>query len=92
MKAPKIADLKKDEVGTKNLRRQMAKAGKVKITINLDSDLLKALREMAHRKGAPYQSLINRLLREVALGAKAVDESRLDRLERQVDLLKRKLG
>jgi predicted DNA binding CopG/RHH family protein len=92
MKQPKISDMKIDKIGTGRMRDEMAAAKKVKITINLDSDLLELLREMANDRGAPYQTLINRLLRQVAMGKKSLDESRLDKLERELALLRKKVA
>ncbi|MBS1985320.1 MAG: BrnA antitoxin family protein [Bdellovibrionales bacterium] len=92
MKQPKMSDLKVDVVGTRRMRKQMAKAKKVKITINLDSDLLEVLREMAEERGAPYQSLINRILRQVAMERKTLEDTRLEKLERELALLKKKIA
>ncbi len=92
MKQPKMSDLKVDVVGTRRMRKQMAKAKKVKITINLDSDLLEVLRKMADERGAPYQSLINRILRQVAMERRTLEDTRLEKLERELALLKKKIA
>ncbi len=92
MKQPKMSDMKIDKVGTRRMRAEMAKAKKVKITINLDSDLLGVLRQMAAERGAPYQSLINRILRQVAMEKKSIDDSRLEKIERELALLKKKIA
>ncbi len=89
MKQPKISDMKVDLKGTKTIRSMMAKAKKIKITINVDEDLLVELRKMANSSGVPYQSLLNRVLKE-ALSLKRDEGSRLDRLEREVERLKKK--
>ena len=39
-------------------------SGKIKITINIDQDILGILREEAANTGIPYQRLINQLLRK----------------------------
>jgi len=64
--------------------------GKIKITINLDQDLLGVLRTEAARTGVPYQRLINQMLRKAVQQERSM-ESRLDRLEKRVNKLKRKL-
>jgi uncharacterized protein (DUF4415 family) len=64
---------------------------KIKITINIDQDILAALRAEAARTGVPYQRRINQLLRQ-ALQKDNEMESRLERLERKFTKLKRKLG
>ncbi|OGQ07253.1 MAG: hypothetical protein A3G32_04570 [Deltaproteobacteria bacterium RIFCSPLOWO2_12_FULL_40_28] len=90
MKQPKIDDLKIDQRGTKCLRAQMLKTHKIKITINLDSDLLSSVRKIAAQRGSPYQTFINHILRE-ALANKKDQENRLDLLEKELNLIKKKL-
>ena len=93
MKQPKIKDLKIDLKGTKNVRSRMAKAKKIKITINIDEDLLEALKLRSDESGVPYQVLLNRLLRASISGQMhGAEQSRLDRLEKDVATLKRKLS
>ncbi|MCB0323762.1 MAG: BrnA antitoxin family protein [Bdellovibrionales bacterium] len=46
------------------------KHARVKVTINLDGDIVAHFKEQAKCEGIPYQSLINRTLREFMLGAK----------------------
>ncbi len=91
MKEPKLRDLKIDWEGTKRMRRLAARSHKIKITINLDADILSQIRKMASKGGTPYQSYLNWLLRETVT-QKASDEDRLDRLEREVALIKKKLA
>ena len=91
MKQPKLSDLKVDVKGTKAIRKMMTKPKKVKITINVDEELLQELRNMAESSGTPYQSLLNKVLKE-ALVSKADEGSRLDRLEREIERLKKKLA
>lgn len=93
MKQPKIKDLKIDLKGTQTLRTRMAKAKKIKITINIDEDLLTALKLRSDDSGIPYQVLLNKLLRssiEKSIPNKA--QSRLDRLEKEVAKLKRSIS
>lgn len=90
MKQPKLSDLKIDKKGTRQLRAQMAKIKKVKITINLDSDLIASVKETAAETGAPYQTYINRILRET-FSRKVTQEKRLNRLEKEVAQIKKQL-
>ena len=78
-----------DRKGTKKMRAEAAKTRKVKITINIDQDSLEALRDQAGKSGASYQKLLNQVLKE---GLKKRDsaEARLDRIERELEQLKRK--
>lgn len=91
MKQPKLSDLKVDTKGTKAIRKLMTKSKKVKITINVDEDLLQELRRMAESMGTPYQTLLNKVLKDAVL-SKIEDGSRLDRLERELERLKKKLA
>jgi predicted DNA binding CopG/RHH family protein len=91
MKQPKIDNLKVDKKGTQVMQKIMAKAKKIKITINVDEDLLFELRQLAESSGTPYQSLLNRVLRD-AIAVKKEEGSRLDRLEREIERLKKKLS
>jgi len=86
-----MANIRIDNVGTKAIRSKMSQSKKIKITINLDADILSLIRELAEETGVPYQKLVNRTLREHF--TKRIDEeSRLDALEREVKALKRKLS
>ena len=91
MKQPKINDLKIDTKGTKAIRKMMAKSKKVKITINVDEDILIEIRQMAETMGTPYQTLLNKVLKD-AVKLKADEGSRLDRLEQEIERLKKKLA
>lgn len=91
MKQPKLSELKIDTKGTKALRKMMTKAKKIKITVNVDEDLLTELKQMAEETGTPYQSLLNKVLKDAVMGKKA-EGSRLDRLEREVERLKKKIS
>jgi predicted DNA binding CopG/RHH family protein len=91
MKHPKLSDMKIDVPGTKSMRSKVAKSKKIKITINIDDDLLASLRGKSEKTGIPYQSLLNRLLRD-AVNKFSDEESRLDKLEREVKDLKKRLS
>lgn len=91
MKQPKLSDLKIDTKGTKAMRKMMAKAKKIKITVNVDEDILVELKHMAEETGTPYQSLLNRVLKDAVM-TKKDEGSRLDRLEREVERLKKKIS
>ena len=43
---------------------------RVKITINLDGDVINHFKQIAKQEGRPYQSLINQVLREHILGSR----------------------
>lgn len=90
MTEPKLGNLKVDVAETAKIRRSLKKQKSVKITINLDADSLKTLKKEASASGVPYQRLLNRLLKE-SLTSKRATESRIDRLERELREVKRKL-
>jgi len=58
------------------------RAGKTRITIMLDDDVLAAFRQRAGEQGVGYQTLINMALREY-LGKRPVDEDTLRRILRE---------
>ncbi len=91
MKQPKLNNLKIDQNGTKVIRTKMTKSKKIKITINIDEDLLYSLRNDAEKAGIPYQSFINRLLR-TSFNQSKINESRLDKLEREIKKINKKLS
>ena len=90
MKEPRLTDLEVDEKATRQMHRAMATAKSVKITINIDKDNLDVLRIKAADTGIPYQTLLNRFLKK-ALQSEAETESRLDRLEKEVNRLKNRI-
>ena len=67
----------------------MAQSSKVKITINFDADILGEIKKMANDMGAPYQTLLNKIVKD-SLKRKKAEESRLDRLEKEIKALKKK--
>ena len=88
MREPRLNELVIDGKGTRQIRRKMAVARSVKITINIDKSSLDILRAKAAQTGVPYQRLLNQFLNR-ALQNDAQTESRLDRLEREVTRLKK---
>ena len=58
------------------------RAGKTRITIVLDEDVLESFRRRAEEQGIDYQTLINLALRE-HLGRRPVDEETLRRILRE---------
>lgn len=91
MKKPKVSDLKIDASETARIRKMAAKVKAVKITINIDAGNLATLKKEAERTGIPYQRLLNQVLKE-ALGDRESSDARLEKLEREVALMKRKLA
>ena len=91
MKQPKLDDMKIDSKGTRAMRAKLAKTQKVKITINVDKESLVLLRKMSDSSGIPYQRLLNRVLKE-GLSHRRSSESRIERVEREIELLKGKLA
>ena len=88
MKEPRIADLEFDTRGTRQVRKMAARKTAIKITINIDSEALAILRAQSAKTGIPYQRLLNQVLKR-ALRKETETESRLDRLERELNRLKR---
>ena len=91
MKQPKMSDLKIDRKGTKELKTQIAKSKKIKITINIDEDSVSHLKKMSGKTGVPYQTLLNQILQE-GLEKQKATESQMDRLEREIEKLKKKVA
>ena len=88
MKEPRLNDSVIDDKETQQIRRKMAVARSVKITINIDKGSLDILRAKAAETGMPYQRLLNQFLNR-ALQNDAQTESRLDRLEKEITRLKK---
>lgn len=91
MKQPKMNDLVIDHKGTKRMRADLSKAKKIKITINIDQDSLESLKELSGKTGAPYQKLLNQILKE-GLSKRDVSESRLERIEKELERLRKKIA
>jgi predicted DNA binding CopG/RHH family protein len=91
MLQPKLKDIRVDKAGTDKIRLMMAGAEKIKITINLDADILATVRGLSQSSGIPYQTLINRVLRE-ALSKREEQDDRLSRIEKELSKLKKQVG
>ncbi len=91
MRKPSLKSLKIDLSETKNIRESMSRQKSVKITININAETLSKLRAMADKSGVPYQRLINRTLIE-SLHSKSSSDSRLERLEKEIKVLKKKIA
>lgn len=91
MKKPNIKNLKFDGKETKRIRSEMAKQKSIKITINIDFETLKKLKLTAAKTGIPYQRLLNRTLQE-SLSENQESEDRLDRIEKEIKLLKKRIA
>ena len=91
MRKPSLKSLKTNTTETSNIRKSMARQKSVKITININAETLSKLRAMADQSGIPYQRLINRTLTE-SLHGKSSSESRLERIEKELKDLKKKIA
>lgn len=91
MKQPKLSEMILDKKGTKRMRTKASKTNKVKITINIDLENIESLKALALKSGASYQKLLNQILTE-GLSRKLDSESRLDRLEKELEKLRKKLA
>ena len=91
MKPPKLKDVTIDLKGSARIRARAGKAKKIKITVNIDADVLGAIKERSEVTGVPYQSLLNRMLRTAIQESRSDNTNRLDRLERELAAIKKKL-
>ena len=93
MKIPKLKDLAYDRESALKIH-EMAKSKKVKITINIDLDNLQKVKKIAEKNGASYQKLINQLLGQaLRMGANLnFSIERIERLEKEVEKLKKKIA
>lgn len=92
MKKPTIADLNVDVRGTRRMREAAMRGRKsIKITINIDAESLGQLKALSTESGVPYQRLLNEVLRQ-GLSKRSTISARLDRLEKDVTRLKKKLA
>ena len=89
MKQPKLSDLLIDHAGTRNLRSQLKKTKKIKITIHIDAVSSDSKRKRGGRTALPYQRILTQLLNENS-NEKAA--SRLDRIEKELKKLKRHIA
>ena len=91
MEKPSIKNLKFDEGETNRIRSTMASQKGSKITINIDSATLEKLQSVSTKTGIPYQRLLNRILQESLFGNEQ-SEDRLNRIEKEIRLLKKKFA
>ena len=80
-----------DWKGTKEIRTAMATQKVIKITINVDARSLASLKKEAEKTGIPYQRLLNSVLKE-GIAKRNREDSRLERLEREIAKMKKKLA
>ena len=66
------------------LSKKELKGSKIKVTTYLDEEVLKVLREMAEKSGGKYQTLLNKILRDILLDDKKGILQRLEELEKVV--------
>ncbi len=62
---------------------------KWKITMNLDADVYKAIRELADRQNKKYQRLINEILRDVVVKKTKRTDPDVKELKRRIDILEK---
>lgn len=92
MKEPKLKNLKIDRNLTKRVRSEAkSPKAKVRVTIHFDEDLLDEIKELAREMASPYQTLMNKILRDSLLDFRK-REDRLARIEREIDEIKRAVG
>lgn len=83
-----MSDLVFDRKSTARVRAGAVKTKKIKITINVDQDSIEALREIAGKSGAPYQKVLNQVLKE-GLKKRQISDSRLERIEKEIAQIKK---
>lgn len=92
MKKPKLKNLRLNIPVSKQIHSSMLKRKSVKITINIDAEILRKLKSEAEKSGVPYQRLINRTLKESSLHSLESNTNlRLEKLEKDIQLIKKKL-
>jgi predicted DNA binding CopG/RHH family protein len=91
MKQPNLNDLVIDRTGTRTTRERLKKARTIKITIHIDQDTLVLLQKKSRQSRVPYQPLLSQVL-IAGLSQKTQAESRLDRIEKELKRLKRKIA
>ena len=90
MKQPKLSELALKIEGTKKIRDMASKSQKVKITINIDKNSLDSLKEIALKSGGSYQKILNEIVKN-GIDKHNDSESRLQKLEKEVAKIKKKL-
>lgn len=87
MKKPKINELKENKKETISIRNMAKKTTKIKVTFNLDEDVVKKLKNLASDSGSKYQTLLNSILKE-ALFSRATYEERISNMEKELSEIK----
>ena len=75
---------KMKRIGGPKLTPEQVRSAKVRVTTFLDEDVLLALKEVAQKSGARYQTLLNQLLRQSLIGGAGMIIDRLEKLEQAV--------
>lgn len=88
MKQPNFRHMRIDRVATKKIRTVLSKKKRVTITVNLDTDSLRALKTLSRKTGIPYQRLLNTVLTTNVSQQESI-QSRLNRLEQELRKIKR---
>jgi predicted DNA binding CopG/RHH family protein len=91
MKQPNLSRLRIDRAATNKLRAELSKSKRVTITVNLDSDSLRALKTLSTKTGIPYQRLLRTLLAADAVQQETI-HVRLNRLEQELRKIKRRVA
>ncbi len=91
MKQPNLNKLILDKKGTQKIRANARSSKKIKITINIEEESLELLKAEASKSGASYQKLLNSILKE-GLNKKLSTESRLEKLEKEIEKIRKKLA
>ncbi len=91
MKRPNLNDLVIDRTGTRTTRKRLEKARTIKITIHIDQNSLVLLQKKSGQSHVPYQPLLDQVL-IAGLSQKTQAESRLDRIEKELKKLKRRIA
>ena len=84
MREPRGSYLKIDKNGTAKIRCDLVRHRGMKITMNVDTKSLQALKVISRRTGRPSHGLVRRVLQD-GVRARVNAEARLDRLERGID-------
>ena len=91
MKQPNLSHLKIDRGATKKIRTALSKKNRVTITVNLDTESLKALQTLSKESRIPYQRLLNTVLTTSVTQQESI-QSHLDRLEQELRKIKRRVA
>lgn len=91
MRQPSLKNIRVNRAETKKIRELVASTNRVKITVNVDENVLTFLKKEARETGIPYQNLLNRLLLE-AIYRESSQQGRIESLEKEIKRLKRKVA